>query len=98
MKFFLWIIEIVNWFKIMLSPLFLGLFFGGLFYLYKPDATGIFFGCFIALIGLVCGIILATYISRKKGATEFNAILNSTPDFDVYDEKKINENDKENDK
>jgi uncharacterized membrane protein YdjX (TVP38/TMEM64 family) len=83
------IVEVLSWLQIVASPLFIGLFLGGLFYLYKPDMTGIIIGGFIAIVGLVIGIFLATTVSRKVGATEFNSKINASPDFDKFDDEKL---------
>lgn len=82
MNFFDKLIEAINWFKIVLSPLLVGLILGGLFYLYQPNTTGILIGSLIAATGLTVGIILATRISKKMGATEFNTKIYATPELD----------------
>jgi hypothetical protein len=88
MKIFEVIIEILNWIKIILSPLLIGLLLGFLFYLYKPDLVGIIFGSLITLLGLIFGIYYARKISKRMSATEFNSIIHSSPDLDHFGEKK----------
>jgi uncharacterized membrane protein YdjX (TVP38/TMEM64 family) len=81
------LVEVLSWLKIVASPFILGLLLGGLFYLYKPDMAGAIIGGLIALTGLVIGIVLATAISKKVGATEFNSRIMATPDFDEYNKQ-----------
>ena len=81
-RFLEMLVEVLSWLKIVASPFLIGLLLGGLFYLYKPDMAGAIIGGLIAVIGLVIGIVLATAISKKVGATEFNSRIMATPDFD----------------
>lgn len=88
MKILEWIAEALSWLKIAASPTLLGLFLGFLFYLFKPDVVGLIFGGLFSVVGLVIGIILATNISKKMEATEFNSRIYATPDFDKLHEEK----------
>ncbi|PBQ33803.1 hypothetical protein CNR22_19115 [Sphingobacteriaceae bacterium] len=88
MKILEWIVEALSWLNIAASPTILGLFLGFLFYLYKPDVVGLIFGSLISIVGLVIGITLATNISKKMGATEFNSRIYASPDLDKLDEEK----------
>lgn len=88
MKILAWIVEALSWLKIVASPTLLGLVLGFLFYLFKPDLVGVIFGALIAVVGLIIGIVLGTNISKKMGATEFNARIDASPDFDQMKEEK----------
>lgn len=88
MKILAWIVEALSWLKIVASPMLVGLVLGFLFYLFKPDLVGVIFGALIAIVGLIIGIVLATTISKKMGATEFNSRINASPDFDQMNEQK----------
>ena len=50
MKILEWIVEALSWLKIAASPTLLGLFFGFLFYLFKPDVVGLIFGGLISVV------------------------------------------------
>jgi hypothetical protein len=86
-KFFEIVVDFLNGLKIGVSPLLIGGVLGGLFYLFKPDMTGIIMGGFITLIGLIVGIFLAIHIQKTKGTTEFMSGINATPDLDPKDAK-----------
>lgn len=68
--------------RIIASPLVVGLIAGGLFYLWKPDTTGIAIGSIIALSGLVLGIRWANRKAKGKGTIWFLARILGTPAVD----------------
>ena len=76
------LVEFISWLKIVAAPFLFSILLGGAFYLYKSDPTGAFIGGLTVAIGLIVGIVLATRISKKVGAAEFNARLMASPDFD----------------
>ena len=87
MKFIEWFVEFFSWMKIVLSPLFIGAIVGGIYYGYHQNRNGIIIGSCIAGVGLIIGIIWATRVSKKEGATNFLARNDSSPELDKPDEK-----------
>lgn len=78
-----YIIEAFSSFKIVISPLLIGLFIGIVVYANKTNAIGLIIGIAITLIGLFAGIKLALWARKKQGsATAFNARINASPDID----------------
>jgi FtsH-binding integral membrane protein len=77
-KLFLFVIELINWLKIVFSPLLIGVVIGIAVYINKPDTTGLYTGILIATLGLIIGVIWATYIWKKTGTTNyFSRLLGS---------------------
>lgn len=77
------IVEAISFMKIVLSPLLIGLFIGVIVYANKTDSVGLFIGSAVSLTGLITGILLALWARKKSGsATEFNSLINASPDID----------------
>lgn len=75
-------IEYISFFKIVLSPLLIGIICGFALYNYfDGDRTGSILFAACTLAGLAGGIIWAVRISRKTGATTFIAQKDASPDI-----------------
>ncbi len=75
-------IEYISFFKIVLSPLLIGIICGFALYNYfDGDRTGSILFATCTLAGLASGIIWAVKISRKTGATTFIAQKDASPDI-----------------
>lgn len=87
-KVIAFIIELIGWIQIVLSPLLIGLAIGAIIYFNKKDTVGLILGIVVASLGLVIGIIFATKIWKKKGTISFLSRLSGTPELDNLDEEK----------
>lgn len=92
-KIFETAIEVVQWIKIVLSPLFISAFIGVLIYISNPNSVGIFLFALIIFIGLIIGILWARKVWREQGTNHFMSRIMATPDLD---EKEINSNSEKN--
>jgi hypothetical protein len=81
------LIELLNWLRIAISPLLVGVLMGGLVYLKKGD-DGLVPGMVITAIGGIVGVLWATKIWKKQGTTNFISRNDASPDLD----KKQSEN------
>lgn len=81
------LIELINWLRIAISPLLIGVLFGGLVYLKMGD-DGFVPGLLITAIGGIVGVIWATKIWKKQGTTNFISRIDASPELD----KKQSEN------
>lgn len=81
------IIELLGWLKIVLSPLLAGVIIGAIVYLGKQDTVGFVLGISIAVIGLAIGVIWATRILKREGTVQFNSRVIATPELDKKDEE-----------
>ena len=82
MKFLQILIDFLNYLKIMASPTLIGFFIGIIVYANKTDEVGLMIAIGIAVIGIICGILLANWAKRKVGTTEFMSKINASPDID----------------
>ncbi|MCC6371941.1 MAG: hypothetical protein IT236_13135 [Bacteroidia bacterium] len=82
------LVKVLSWIKIALSPIILGAIIGGIIYANKPDTTGLLIAAFPAVAGIIGGVFLAMWVSKKHGVTEFHPGLRSTPDWDEMDRQK----------
>ena len=87
MKIIEFIINLVQWIKILLSPTLIGLIIGGLIYLSSPNNKTFIVAIIITLLGLIIGIIWATKIWKKGGTHNFMSKIYSSPDLDKKEEK-----------
>lgn len=81
-RLFEYIIESINWLRIVASPTILGLIVGGVVYLNYQNETGTIIGGIIAIVGLILGIIWATRVWKTIGTTQFFSGINPPPDLD----------------
>lgn len=78
MKF---IIELISWFRIAVSPFLIGTLIGGIVYL-KMGEEGFFPGIVITAIGGIIGVLWATKIWSKQGTNNFISRIDATPELD----------------
>ncbi len=74
--------EIMGWLQIVASPLLLGSVIGFLIYVSNPNTTRLLCGIGIALLGLIIGIIWATRVSKKNGASNYVSRISASPELD----------------
>jgi FtsH-binding integral membrane protein len=66
-----YILEIWAWIRLALAPTILGCLLGVLIYNDNQTKLRLIIALFLAVSGLIGGIVFATRISRKKGALKF---------------------------
>jgi len=79
----------ISWLQIVASPLLFGLGIGTLVYYSNPNETRLLVGISIAVLGLLVGIIWATYIWRTRGTITFMSKIKSTSELDQIEENDI---------
>ncbi len=82
MKITAYIIEVLCWLRIVASPTIMGGVAGFLLWKGVGGTSGILFGGFVALCGLILGIMWATRIWKKQGTSTFMSRVNASPDLD----------------
>ena len=74
--------EIVGWILITLSPTLLGIAFGlGIYYNF-PNIIGMVIGIFVAVVGIIIGMIWATKKFKTTGTIHFLSRVSATPELD----------------
>lgn len=64
--------KFVRWFQTFAPPISLGLFFGGIVYMFMPNATGQKTAIGLTIIGIVSAIVIvAIRVYTKKGPAYF---------------------------
>lgn len=86
-KIFYFILEIVGWIQIMLSPTLLGCLIGTIIYYNFQTNTGLIIAISIVFVGFIIGILFATKKMKTTGTISFLSKISATPDID---EKKKN--------
>ena len=81
-RFIAWVIELVNWVRIFLSPVVISFFVSIVVYGFIPNLLGMILGGMLILAGFVIGIIWATKICKTKGTTFFMSRIIASPDLD----------------
>lgn len=81
-KFFNQLLEITSWLQIAVSPLLIGIFFGGCIYYFIPTKLGLVLAAFIVIVGTVIGIVWAIKTTKKVGASTMMSRLAHQPEFD----------------
>jgi hypothetical protein len=76
------LIEAIGWLQIAAGPLTAGLGLGFLAYTALPESAGVVIAAILSSSGLIAGIIMATRVWKKRGATAFLSGISATPDFD----------------
>jgi predicted Na+-dependent transporter len=77
------IMKVISWFRIVLSPLFIGLAIGAFVYLPNPTNTRLAIGITIISLSLIIGIVWATRVwNSKEGTIWFVSRISATPDLD----------------
>ncbi len=90
-KFISFLVEFINWIRIVSSPTLIGLIVGGVFYYFFQNPIGKVLWVICAIIGFILGIIWASSIWRKQGTTTFLSKIIATPDLDHIDQKESGE-------
>jgi hypothetical protein len=82
-------IEIINWFKIVLSPTILGVILGYIIYYNFPTNYGLVASIALSSLGLILGILWANKIWKSKGTSFFMSRVEASPDIDEAIRPKI---------
>lgn len=82
MKLFEFIIDLIQWVKIVLSPTGIGLVIASLIYFSFPSFYTLVIAIIISALGLIIGIIWATKIWKKEGTHSFMSKIYASPDLD----------------
>ena len=96
-KFLHYLIEVVGWLKIMLSPLLLGALIASFIYFPEPSTIRLVLSIFILILGLILGIVLATKVWKNKGTNNYLSEIMASHDLDDFNTPSQN-NDGENSK
>lgn len=89
---FEFILELIGWLQIVVSPLLIGLVIGAIIYFTEPNTTRLSIGIVVALVGLIIGIIWATKQFKGKGTISYMSSIMATPELDEpVEETKIDE-------
>jgi hypothetical protein len=91
-KVFEFIIEVIGWIRIAISPTLIGVIFGLLIYNYFPNLYGLIAGGFIIIVGLIIGIAWATNKFKTTGTMHFLSRVDASPDLDNLKNSEENEN------
>ena len=75
------LIELINWLRIAISPLLIGVLMGCLVYL-KMGHDGLVPGMVITATGGIVGVLWATKIWKKQGTTNFISKIDASPELD----------------
>ncbi len=87
-SFFEYFFEILGWLQIVFSPLTIGTILGAVYYVANPNSTRFVLGIVIAAVGLIVGIIWATWVWRNEGTTHYVSRIMATPELDTDDDEK----------
>ncbi|MDI9309140.1 MAG: hypothetical protein QM535_02895 [Limnohabitans sp.] len=90
-KFIGGIFELVGWFQIMLSPLFIGTALGFGVYYNLPNTFGLILWILLSVLGLIIGVVWATRKYKNSGTISFLSNISATPELD---EKTNNQSEK----
>ena len=91
-KIFELITEIVGWILIALSPTLLGIAFGlGIYYNF-PNTIGMIIGIFVAVVGIIIGMIWATKKFKTTGTIHFLSRVSATQELDRKENSKSAKN------
>ena len=82
------ITELIGWFQIVISPTLLGLGIGCIVYFNFQNLAGLILGIIISIIGLICGIALATKKLKTTETIHFLSRVSATPELDNINETK----------
>lgn len=82
LKTIAYLIEIINWFKIVLSPTIVGVILGFIIYYNFPTNYGLVASISLSSLGLILGILWANKIWKSKGTSFFISRVEASPDID----------------
>lgn len=80
------LIEVANWFRIVISPTLIGVILGGVFYYLFQNQIGKILWTICTIIGCLLGVIWASRIWKKQGTTTFISKVIATPELDNLDD------------
>ena len=81
-KVIAFLIEVVNWIRIVLSPALIGGIIGMLIYSSNENTNGLIIRGIFCVAGFVVGIVWATKVWRRKGTTQFFSCIHTSQDID----------------
>lgn len=81
-KLFIFFSDMIAWLQIFASPFLIGLLLGFVAYISLNDRLAIVVALSLAFAGLVIGVIWATRVQRRRGASNHMSRIMSTPDID----------------
>lgn len=81
LKVIAFFVELINWFRIVLSPTILGVILGLLIHASSPNINGKILCLALGCIGLIIGIIWACR-TWKRGTSNFISKIDSSSDLD----------------
>jgi F0F1-type ATP synthase assembly protein I len=90
-KIFEKITELIGWLQIAISPTLLGFGIGCIVYYNFQNSTGLILGIVISIIGLICGIVLATNKFKTTGTVQFLSRVSAAPELDKTTETESGE-------
>jgi lipopolysaccharide export LptBFGC system permease protein LptF len=82
------LMEVVGFLLIIASPLLMGLIAAAFIYLSNPSESRLMLSIFVAVTGLVVGLIFAWRVRRKGGTMHFMSRTDASPEFDELNKKK----------
>ncbi len=91
LSFFECVFEVIGWLQIVASPLLAGLVVGAIIYFSNPGDLRLVLAIFVAIIGLLMGIVFATRVWKKQGTIHFVSRVMATPELDKLDDLKKEE-------
>jgi hypothetical protein len=87
LKIFGFILEFIGWLQIAASPTAIGLILGAAVYYNKHDTLGLVIGIFVAILGLILGLVWATRVWIKKGTIQFLSRTSENPELEKVEDK-----------
>jgi hypothetical protein len=81
------LIEASGWFRIVASPLIVGLGLGAWTCFNDPRTLTLVCGIFVALLGLVVGVLWAARVWKKTGTIEFLSRVGANPELNKPDDE-----------
>lgn len=81
-RIFHFILEIIGWIQIMLSPTLLGCLIGAIIYYNFQTNIGLVVAIGVIVIGFIIGIFFANKKFKTTGTISFLSQISATPDID----------------
>jgi cytochrome c biogenesis protein CcdA len=86
MKIISFLVEVIAWVRIVLSPTLAAAIVAGIIVYKKQDAQGYAIGLSIVLMGFIIGVVWAVNIWRKQGTTQFLSRVSASPELNKSEE------------
>lgn len=93
-KIFEFLLKIIGWLQIAISPFLISLGIAVYIYFSNPNHGNLIIAISIGILGLTLGVVWATKIWITKGTFWFVSQISATPDLDNYDSEIKNETEK----